>query len=817
LRRRDLLFNAGTAITGVGLASVMPAGASLLSPRENRKVEIPECAAHVHPEPDAELAQLWWAAPRNVWTPVGWKDHLFRFNSVYNGTLLCVPAGWLIKPHTKRYVGTDFQLNFTVSTDGTIPPIPSETTKLYKTDGGVGRQGWREDKEAPVLWTEWPCQEGVVMRQELFGHLKGGRLVETGVEPLYAWLRLSVSFVHPIRPPERFSFGIQLSKTYYDVDGTIEDSVFLAIDPARAALTKPLTGSSIATQAGKQSGLSILQENLVRLLLLPGGDGKITLRESAAHSGIYHVIVDLPAQVGAHTDILIPMLPEPYAAIHQEATLGYDGALAQCEQFWSAKPATAARIHTPERQLNQALRRNIQFAEVIAERNPETGDYSFLTGSYGYDTLWSTPTSMVSHMFLDLLGYHDVVETHTAIYKKYQGTVKPPGAVYSLHPGYFSTPKTLTSIDWLSDHGAILETLTRHALITGRKDFVEAWIGPILKGCDFIKDACAITAGPGVKGIVPPAVATDSRVPTQAVWNEAWTYKGLMSAIAMLKSIHHPRASEFQTLSESFQSAFAAAFRERIPSQPEWTTPDGTSQHILPTDLIPSPVHHVYDDAFLLDTGPLVLPWAGLVNASDPAMRSFEDFFRVGPNNELHGPQTGAISRAVLRHEISSCEVCYSWNIVNSWKRGDRERFLEGMYSLFTGGLSPQTYINCEHRNAMYGNIFVIPLLTWCIRQSVIDDQLADGELHLLRLCPQAWISSEEETIFENMPTFFGVIDLRFRLSADSRALNLSFHGHWRDKPKRIVLHTPDDGELLHIVVNGKRYRQESEIDLATV
>ena len=206
----------GTAIAGVSLASVMHADASALNAHETHKPEIP---APIHPEPNVNLAQLWWPAPRNVWTPVGWKDHLFRFHSVYNGTLLCVPTGWLIKPDTKEYEGRDIQLNFTVSADGSIPPIPGETTKLYKTDGGVGTQGWREDKETPVLWTEWPCQEGVVMRQELFSHLKGGRAVETGIEPLYAWLRLSVSFVHPIRPPHRFSFGIQLSKAYYDVTG----------------------------------------------------------------------------------------------------------------------------------------------------------------------------------------------------------------------------------------------------------------------------------------------------------------------------------------------------------------------------------------------------------------------------------------------------------------------------------------------------------------------------------------------------------------------------------------------------------------------
>jgi len=203
-----------------------------------------------------------------------------------------------------------------------------------------------------------------------------------------------------------------------------------------------------------------------------------------------------------------------------------------------------------------------------------------------------------------------------------------------------------------------------------------------------------------------------------------------------------------------------------------------------------------------------------LFDADDSLMRSFADFFRDGPNTKLRGPQSGAISRAVLQHEISSCEPCYSWNIVNSWKTGDRERFLEGLYSLFTGAISPQTFINCEHRNAMYGNVFVAPLMTWCLRQSVIDDQLTDNELHLLRLVPQAWISAREETVFENMPTEYGPVNLRFRNSADGKTLEISFSANWRQKPSKIVFHPPPLEGLKAIIINGKRYSARGEAKL---
>ncbi len=771
--------------------------------------------AGARPEPDVETARAWWEPPRNVWTPIGWKDHLFRFQVVYNGQLLCAPAGKLLKPHTRRYLGRDFQLNFHPSPDGSLPPMPREHVKLKLTDGGVGVQGWREGIEAPVLWTDYPRQEGVVLRQEVFAHLKGGGDVGKGNEPLYAWVRLSVRHVDPVRAPEKFFFAVQLSKVYYDQTGAADDSLYLFIRPEAAKLDVALTATPLVGGDGASAGLQIDQpDGTVRLRVQPGGAGALSFTETPPGGGVYNLRVELPVREGAHTDLLVPMLPEATAGLDEEANLGFDGALAQTEAYWRTKPATSARIRTPEKYVNDAIARNLQFAQIVAERNPDNGEYSFLSGSFGYDALWTTPTSMISHMFLDLLGYHAAVEKHAELFKANQGTVRPPGPAYKLHPGYFSSPKTLTSIDWLTDHGAVLETLSRHALLTGDRTFIDHWLDSILRGCDFIKESLAATGHGGAEGVMPPAVATDTVVPSQAVWNDAWNYKGLTTSVKLLRRIGHPRAAEFESVAAGYRRRFNAAFAARVAQEPTWTDAQGARHPVPPANLIPSPQRHLLDDCFLLDTGPLVLPWAGLMEAEDPLMQSFAEFFRAGPNGRLRGPQPSALDRAVLRHEISSCEQCYSWNIVNSWKTGDRARFIEGMYSLFTGAISPQTFINGEHRHAMYGTVFVAPLMTWCLRQSVIDDQLADGEIHLLRLVPLAWISTNEETVFENMPTEYGPVDLRFRLSADGSTLDVSFAGRWRTPPGKRWLHTPPVPGLRNVVINGKAAPAKGVIDL---
>lgn len=109
-------------------------------------------------EPTAEVANSWWPALRNVWTPIGWKDHLFRFCVLYNGTVMADPNAGFPTKHREKYAGLGVQLTFTPSADGSFPTRPSqEPYQLSDTpDGGVGNQGWTENP-APVLWTEWPC------------------------------------------------------------------------------------------------------------------------------------------------------------------------------------------------------------------------------------------------------------------------------------------------------------------------------------------------------------------------------------------------------------------------------------------------------------------------------------------------------------------------------------------------------------------------------------------------------------------------------------------------------------------------------------
>ncbi len=796
-------------------------------------------ANEIQPEPNAGIAKTWWQPQRNVWTPVGWKNHFFRFNVIYNGTVVGQPhIERRRRMETARWYKDSVQLTFTPSADGQVSfgpeLLPVETIDSEKhdlpnllaripprvippayelsdgPDRGLGLQSWDPEHETPVLRTHWPISKdfwsttmgGIVLQQEVFGHIPGARDVETGIEPLYAWIRLSVTHVDELKAPEKYSFIVHIG----NVNIARHRVNNLTVYPDLAHYQRELTPEKF-TENGKSGYRFLEDDGRVRLVALPAEAGvhAYLLRELCPlNEGMiygskeYYLRVTLPAKNGAHADLLLPMIPGARADVDAEMKLGFEGALAESDRYWSIKPETAATIDTPEPLVNKAVEYSRKYSELIAEKNPFTGDYSFHLGSWYYDVLWASSCVPRVYAIFDTLGYHKEGAKYLEIFRKNQGSVKPPGPAYPQHPGYYSTPKNLTAIDWLSDHGEILKAVCRHALLSRDQDFIARWQDSIIKGIEFITDSRKITGHDGVVGLMPPAVSTDRIVVTQEIKSDAACYEGLMAAVELLREIRHPRAEEFAQAAEDYKAAFQKAYRAAAEKMPMWTDAEGRKHRLAPASLSPGGdlFHHFY-----LDSGPMNLIGAGLMDADDPLMRSMVKFFREGPNTKLHDPRGLFAQRPILIHEVSSAQI-KGGHMEYSWQLGDRQRWLEGMYGMMTGGMSDQTYIQCEHRNNIWG--IVRHHIVEDVVTSVIDDRIEDGTLHLLRLMPKAWVKSDYLTRFEKIVTSFGPVTLRFKLTDGDRNLDVEYKPDYREQPSRVVLHVPPIDGLERVTVNGR-------------
>lgn len=743
---------------------------------------------------DFKEACNWWSDLPAIWTPLGWREHMFRFNVFWNGTILAEPA---LTRRTAQYSGQGVQLGFAPSI---VSDFREHGHPYLQHDDGQMRQGW-VDHDAPVLWTEW-WRDGLLIRQYAFAHLAGGGDTVSGVEPLYLWLRLEVERVCEALPvEERHGMHLLFHRGHVVCTMSMRDNIrFAKCGPYEYPRNLTVEPEGYGAQ-----GLRVLEEGgKVRLSVVGGVDGVVASffgPDEKEPRPCQRLHLQFPAKKGAKLDILLPMLPTEAGEFEREMALGYEGALQQSGSYWRRITASRVSVGVPEQEINEAIKQSVRFSNVLSERSPESGKVCKTSGSWAYADLWTTPGAMDLIMMMDMLGHHQTVRRYLDIFRDEQGSVKPSGDVYERHDGYLSTPAAYKSIDWLSDNGAVLWTLCKHYLLSGDKEYLAEFIETIVKSCDWIKSARALRNHGGYAGVLPPAVATDERTVIQSVWVAGWNYLGLTAAVKVLREAGHPRAAEFAAEAADYRRCFVEALRHKCESMPMWHDRRGKARRFVPTALAGdkrSESRH----GFYLDAGPLFLVFAGLLPASDPLMRDTLAWFREGPQTEFFRKDTNCWQVPVLHREMSSCEPCYSWNMFHSWQLGDREAFLTGMYSLFAGALSRQTWISCETRGGMTGNVFAAPLAIYLMRLSMIDDQIEPGELHLLRLASPVWLASGESCEFVHMPTEYGPVTLKTRVSRGGQ-LKVEFTGEFRRLPGKKVLHIPPG--VKGVTVNGAK------------
>jgi hypothetical protein len=760
-------------------------------------------------EPNVELARKWWPELTNVVTPVGWRDHFHRFNIAYEGTVIARPP---TKPPQEGEYSTPqagVQLAFWPVPDATSP-VPT-TQELLAINGGrkVGDQGWAEGP-TPTLWTRWLPQEpgsplaGLELRSFAFAHKSGGGESVTGLEPMYCWIRLQVTARAPTTKAQTCGFWIKINSPHIKF-AMIEADNF-RVQSEQSGYPRKLRGAKDPSGAF----FIVEEDDTIRMAVLPGATD-VQLHPRAEGSNDQFLFAAMPATVGAHVDLLVPMLRQPREELAREMSLGRDGALAEANAFWQPKPPTAATIHTPEPLINAAIEHNIKLARMISLTIPQTRQKTLLSGSMVYSMLWITPTSMTSHMVLDPLGWHEDVDKYLEIHRQEQGKVKAPGPNYPPHPGYFGVPEPIDSgHQWLTDHGAVMFTASRHALLSDDRKFTEKWTPALIKSYEFIRDSRRLPrTAPQVDGVMPSAAASDKSDPIQSFWSDAWLYKGLSETVRLFRHINHPRAEEFGQEAAAYREAIVKAFRAKAARMPRWKDASGRDRTTVPMSLTADDSNgYGIEHPFYLDTGPMFGVWAGVLPADDPLMRDSADFFREGPHIRASSDATFRWEGAArLVYEMSNAEPCYSWNVYHSYEHGERERYLQCLYSIFLGALSTQTHISCETRGGITENVFSVTLGVDLVRRAVIDDELEPATLHLLRLVPLAWCSQSEQTRFENMPTEFGPVTLKWQLIDGGKTLELSYLPRFRREPQAVVLHVPPLAGIDAVTINGHKHR----------
>jgi len=772
-------------------------------------------------EATVQQALEWFPHQRNCFRHLGWKDHAFEFLIYWNGDLGCPTASppgmpWQKLKRLEQYDGHDLQIASFICLDGLpifygiYPAVPASPNYDDNTKRQHLMDGWR-----PVVVTRHLVMmqffgsperhtfaTTVEVRQTTFAHALGGRELGKSDDPMFAWTRYEVvrRDVVPGPPAETVCIGLQFSRgSMFPKMNTYDNAHFQR--PA-ARYIHPLKWQDGCLTHG--------DDGLVRMGLASEAiksEFRSELEQPHIQTQSPHdfLTVEFPCAVGAHLDVIVPFLAVEPEDFESEKELGFDKALAQTLDFWDGEMARGAEYCLPEPLAHNTLRAAPWQTLTIAERHPQLNISALVLGAFGYDGVWSVGSSMACVYNLDQLGFHEDAERYLGLYLAPKEPVSPPGKFYVEMEGFLTAPKPYEAIAWVADHGAVLWAVATHDLLTADNAFWEKWEPRVLQALEWIAAQRGVQGHDGHHGIIPPGQATDDDVDGQFVWNDAWIYKGLKTATEALARRKHPQAARWQAEANAYHKAFNKALSAAVESRGTWTDYRGRAVPFVPTELTGNLKQQGIDQhAFYLDTGPLVLPWSGLLDASDPLVDATLQWLAEGPSATRHLAESHSGQNPALIHEISSCEPVFSWNIFSRFLRHERSEFIEGMMSLLAGGQEPSVLSNVEHRHGMFG--LVCNVVMAHLRNAYVFEDVEHNTLHLFRMVPREHLKAGDRVSWRRLPTCFGPMDLELEVGHGGRPVKAEITLPGRQAPAQVIVHPlPIEGGESP-VINGRRH-----------
>ena len=141
-----------------------------------------------------------------------------------------------------------------------------------------------------MLWTEWR-RNGLALREEVFAHLPGGGPVRTGMEPLFAWVRLSLRNIEAKSNDGHYGWWIEIERPH--IRKSMSRDQNLIADPQAANYPDKLS-----LESTKQGTILIDPRGMVRLGPV-SPEGTVTYRERTVQIPGPMLRVNLPAAKNA--------------------------------------------------------------------------------------------------------------------------------------------------------------------------------------------------------------------------------------------------------------------------------------------------------------------------------------------------------------------------------------------------------------------------------------------------------------------------------------------------------------------------------------
>lgn len=504
----------------------------------------------------------------------------------------------------------------------------------------------------------------------------------------------------------------------------------------------------------------------------------VTLRVAPETAGCMPLTGTLTIPAGGKTlwACRVPATVKPGDRVEALSEGEYAAALEAARRDWATYVARGTRLSVPDQRLMDGYRAWLAYNAIDVDRVGEV--YQAHDGSGFYEEGYGYSAARYAWV-LDLYGRHDEAAMVLAGLRSQQ---RPDG-----------------SLDWnfgLTDTGAYLLAVVAHYRLTGDAAWLRDMAPSLIAACDYLikRRPESQDEGPLVRGLIKHRSYCDYPSPVYGYLHNCFCCVGMEATAAALQELSMGEdAGRIAAEATAYRTDIARSMRAAM------ITRDG--RRILPlepdTQRLLKDAAYDSRDYYTLIASPLLE--CGFLAPRSPEATILASFLR-----DCGGIQMGVCEfRGGIDH-------AYGYGYMeHCLQRGEPERYLLGLYTSLSYGMTRETFSSVEVTMHKTGeNYMTLPHLYSGTQQLFMLRTLLlrqEGErLILCSAAPRAWFEGGKHIEVEGAATACG--HFSFRVASQARRIRATIERPTRGLPAGVDLwlRHPEGKAMQRVSVNGR-------------
>ncbi len=519
-------------------------------------------------------------------------------------------------------------------------------------------------------------------------------------------------------------------------------------------------------------------------LAVPGTVPSLRQRRASPDENSLRLKFDLPPGQETRIELAVPYFPLPGQAAVKLTHLNMEQRLAQFRTFWEQELNRHAELVVPEETLRNSYRACLAYNLLLVDRDPASGLLLPHPDATDYERIWGGDSAVIMQS-MDRLGYAAEVEGYTRIFLARQGMRRPQGNVQS-EAGFLHGDARER---WLSENGFVLWALAEHYKLGHDLDWLRVVAPRMIAAADWIlrerdhNRELVDGRKPRHYGLLPNGRSTDLGDWDYWYFNDAYSYLGLRTAAEVLAVAGYAAdAARIQRATEEYRQCILASLDASINhnSTPPFVPLTPYKNEVPTRDYLFRFWYSIVSPIYLVEAGVF------------------------GPQDEraswiLETLEKNVLVSGLPQFSPDEIDPHYVYNqALTQLARGETDKFIWDLYSLFAYGQSRQTFATVEVVNFrtgglgeawdacrqphMHSNSRVLAMLRIALL-------LEDGRtLHLMRGTPRGWLEDGKQIDVRRAPTYFGEVNYTAVSHLNSGNVVIRIQPPQRE-PANLVLH----------------------------